>query len=96
LIQREPGAEKVVELNFHVAVGAMAEHEDSRLRIVALRNPALSLPLGNKFENQLFVWITHRLFWLQNSLLIQSNIGCLSLAPAPEKARNLSEHFLFF
>jgi hypothetical protein len=92
LIQREPGAEKVVELNFHVAVGAMAEHEDSRLRIVALQ----SLPLGNKFENQLFVWITHRLFWLQNSLLIQSNIGCLSLAPAPEKARNLSEHFLFF
>jgi hypothetical protein len=68
LAQREPGAEKVVELNFHVAVGATAEHEDSRLRIAALRNPALSLALRNKFENQLFVGSPIDCFWLQNSL----------------------------
>jgi hypothetical protein len=85
LAQREPGAEKVVELNFHVAVGAMAEHEDSRLRIVALRNPALSLALRNKFENQLFVGSPIDCFGCK-TLSIQSNIGYLSLAPAPEKS----------
>lgn len=50
MIQREPGAEKVVELNFHVAVGAMAEHEDSaatrqqiRESIVRMDHPSIVL-----------------------------------------------------